>query len=62
MPIVTNKKSDLLVKARMCVERYKQEIHEEEVSSPTTISTEALSITLAIDTDKGRDVATIDIL
>ena len=53
-------KRDMSVKARMCMVGNKQEMKKEEVSAPT-ISMEGLFITLVIDTEEERDVATIDI-
>ena len=53
-------KNDTSVKARMCVDGSKQEMDKSECSA-STISTDALFITLVTDADKGRDVATIDI-
>ena len=42
-------------KAPMCVDRSKQEMDKSECSAPT----DALFITLVVDADEGRDVATI---
>ena len=57
--LLTEKRDDS-VKAHIYVDGSKQEIDKSEVLAPIK-STDALFITLVVDADEGRDVATIDI-
>ena len=53
-------KRDESIKARGCADGSKQKMDKSDISAPV-VSTDALFITLVIDAEEGRDVATVDI-
>ena len=53
-------KRDETIKTRMCVDGSTQEMDKDEIAAPT-ISTDALFITLIIDAEEERDIATINV-